>query len=53
MEKGPWRNKQKIFKAEKIPTLLVSQERVAAALENSHLLQVVNQCLVEREETDL
>jgi len=26
-----------------------SKERVAAALENSHLLKVVNQCLIERE----
>ena len=26
------------------------QERVAAALENSHLLDVVNQCLAEEEE---
>ena len=26
------------------------QERVAAALENSHLLEVVNQCLAEEEE---
>ena len=27
--------------------LLNFQERVAAALENSHLLEVVNQCLAE------
>ena len=27
--------------------LLNLQERVAAALENSHLLEVVNQCLTE------
>jgi len=26
-----------------------SKERVAAALENSHLLKVVNQCLIEKE----
>ena len=26
------------------------QERVAAALENAHLLEVVNQCLTEEEE---
>jgi len=28
---------------------LADKERVAAALENSHLLEVVNQCLTEEE----
>ncbi len=28
---------------------LADKERVAAALENSHLLQVVNQCLVDKQ----
>ena len=34
-----------------LPTVnkqLADKERVAAALENSHLLEVVNQCLVKK-----
>ncbi len=31
---------------------LADKERVAAALENSHLIEVVNQCLTERRERE-
>ena len=31
---------------------LADKERVAAALENSHLLEVVNQCLTEEKEQE-